>query len=285
MQSGANEVLLDALQQLKSEMVGHFDARMDTLQSDLATIKLSLSNLGEHISELEQRVSSNEDNISDHGKQIKALEKENAYLRDKLDDIENRSRAYNLRFVHVPEKSEGKDTRGFISSLIVHLFGSENFPTPPAIEKAHRSPAQPKAKAHGSEAQQAKAKARRSEAHQAKERANRPSMHQAQNNAKPRVIMVRFLSLLDRDKVLQLAREKQQLVYNGEQIHIFPDFSAAVVNKRREFDDIKKQLQERKMEYHMLFPATLVVNISGKSVQFKTPDEVLPFLQETGNVD
>lgn len=275
MQSGANEVLLDALQQLKSEMVRHFDARMDTIQSNLETIKLSLSNLGEHVSQLEQRVSSNEDNISDYGKRMEVLEKENAYLRAKLDDIENRSRAYNLRFVHVPEKSEGKDTRGFISNLIVHLFGSENFPTPPAIEKAHRSPAQ----------QQPKVKAQRSEAQQAKKGANRHPTQQTQDNVKPRVIMVRFLSLQDREKVLRLAREKQQLVYNGERIHIFPDFSAAVINKRREFDDIKKQLKQRKLDYHMTFPAILVVDINGKPVQFKTPNAALQFLQEIGNAD
>lgn len=38
---------------------------------NLNTIKLSLSNLGEHISELEQRVGSKEDNLSDYGKLIK----------------------------------------------------------------------------------------------------------------------------------------------------------------------------------------------------------------------
>lgn len=55
-QSASNKFLLDALQQLKSEMVSLFDVKMDNLLMNLDTIKLSLSNLGEHISELEQRV-------------------------------------------------------------------------------------------------------------------------------------------------------------------------------------------------------------------------------------
>uniref|UniRef100_A0A8C2GYB9 L1 transposable element RRM domain-containing protein n=1 Tax=Cyprinus carpio TaxID=7962 RepID=A0A8C2GYB9_CYPCA len=243
-QSASNKFLLDALQQLKSEMVSHFDVKMDNLQMNLDTIKLSLSNLGEHISELEQRVSGNEDNISDLGKRIKTLESENAYLRDKVDDAENRNRVYNLHFIHVPEESEGKDICGFISSLIQQLFGKESFTTPPAIERAHRSP-----------------------------------MHRTKDSARPRVILVKCLSLLDRHKILQLAWEKKQLEYNGDRIHIFPDFSAALLSKRRQFDDIKKQLQQRKLEYTLIYPATLRIIFNGKPLLFKTPAEANNFLQ------
>uniref|UniRef100_A0A8C1NAK6 L1 transposable element RRM domain-containing protein n=1 Tax=Cyprinus carpio TaxID=7962 RepID=A0A8C1NAK6_CYPCA len=225
-QSASNKFLLDALQQLKSEMVSHFDVKMDNLQMNLDTIKLSLSNLGEHISELEQRVGGNEDNISDLGKRIKTLESENAYLRDKVDDAENCNRAYNLRFIHVPEESEGKDICGFISSLIQQLFGKESFTTPPAIERAHRSP-----------------------------------MHRTKDSARPRVIL------------------KKQFEYNGDRIHIFRDFSAALLSKRCQFDDIKKQLQQHKLEYTLIYPATLRIIFNGKPLLFKTPAEANCFLQ------
>lgn len=175
-----------------------------------------------------------------------------ADLRDKVDDAENRSRAYNLRFIHIPEKSEGKDTCGFISCLIQQLFGKESFPTPPAIERAHRSP-----------------------------------MIQSTDNVKPRAIIVKCLSLLDRQKILRLARAKKQLEHNGDRIHIFPDFSAALLSKRRQFDDIKKQLQQRNIEYSLIYPATLKIIFNGKPVLFKTSGEAKKFLEDalTANAD
>lgn len=85
-------------------------------------------------------MSSNEDNIDDLIKRVQTLEKENAYLKDKVDDAENRSRSSNLRFINVPEKSEGRDTIAFFNQLIPLLLGKENFPTVAVIERAHRSP-------------------------------------------------------------------------------------------------------------------------------------------------
>lgn len=65
--------------------------------------------LGEQVLELEHRVGSNEDNMSDLGNRIKSLEKDNSYLKDKVEEAENQSRASNLRFLHVPEQAEGHD--------------------------------------------------------------------------------------------------------------------------------------------------------------------------------
>lgn len=252
-QPDANKFLLDALQQLKSEMVSHFDAKMDDLQTKLNKIDISLSTLGEHISELEQRVGSNEDNISDLARRISELEKDNAYLREKVEDAENRSRSNNLRFIHIPEKSEGSDTRGFIAALILQLLGPDNFSTPPAIERAHRS------------------RMRRSEDNK--------------DNTKPRPIVVRLLSFLDKQKILQLAREKGQLKFNDELIHIYPDYSAAVRKKRRVFDDVKKELKDRAIHYDLLYPATLKITFNGKPLHFKTPDEASAFLQNPAMIE
>lgn len=68
------------------------------------------------------------------------LEKQNAVLLQKTEDAENRSRALNLQFIHVPEWAEGTDTIGFIVRLLATLFSEASFSTPPVIERAHRSP-------------------------------------------------------------------------------------------------------------------------------------------------
>lgn len=92
--------------------------------------------------------------------------------------------------------------------------------------------------------------------------------------------MVKCLSLLDRQKILRLSREKKQLEHNGDRIHIFPDFSAALLSKRRQFDNIKKHLQQRDIEYSLIYTATLRIIFNGKPVLFKTPGEAKNFLQD-----
>ena len=129
------------VQQIKAEMMTYFDAKVEPILRTLNVIQSSLSTVGEHVSQLEQRVGANEDNVHDLTNRIIQLEKDNAYLMEKVDDLENRSRSLNLRFLRVPETpQEDKDPIGFMAGLIPHLLGPSNFPTPLAIEKAHRNP-------------------------------------------------------------------------------------------------------------------------------------------------
>ncbi len=193
-----NQAILDAIKQLKSELLSHFDSIMDNIQTSLNTINGKLSTLGDQVTELEHRVSSNQDNISDLEKRVKTIEEENAYLREKVDAAENRSQAYNLRFLHVPEKAEGRDIVGFMLQLIPSLLGKENFPSPLTLDKVHRT----------------------------------PTFRHQDSNAGPRPILVKLLNFQDKVKILQLAREKKELMFNGVRVHIFPDFSTALLQKR-----------------------------------------------------
>lgn len=243
----SNNLIWEAIQQLKVEMVTHFDAKIDPIQHSLQSIQSAVSTLGEHVSVLEQRVSSNEDDLLDLKKRIEILENDNAHLRDKAEDAENRSRAYNLRLLRIPEKAEGADIHGFVCELFPQLLGAENFSTPPAIERVHRS----------------------------------PTLQQAENATKsvgPRPILVKFLSLRDRQRILNLSRKKKELRYGEKRVYIYPDFTAETMTKRRQFDTVKKKLRELDMQYSLLFPATLRIISSGKTFQFKCAKEAESFL-------
>lgn len=98
----------DAIQKIKTDMLTHFDSKMDPIHGSLCNIQSSLNTLGERVSELEQCVSSNEDNVQDLQNQLQQLKKENAYLVDKVEDLENRSRSSNC-FIRVPELVEGRN--------------------------------------------------------------------------------------------------------------------------------------------------------------------------------
>ena len=54
-------------------MFSHFDTKMDNIQSGLQTLQGLLSTLGDHVSELEQSVSSNVDNLTELQKQVKTF--------------------------------------------------------------------------------------------------------------------------------------------------------------------------------------------------------------------
>ena len=227
------QTLWDGIQQIKTEMLAHFDAKVDPIETKLCNIQVSLDTLGEHVSALEHRVGANEDNITNLSTLTQELTKDNAYLMDKIQDLENRSRASNLRFVKIPETAEGRDILGFMSKLIPYLLGPENFPTPPVIERAHRTP-----------------------------------MFRHNDRAGPRSILIKLLDFQDKVKILRLAREKKELVFQGNRIHIYPDFSAELMKKRRSFDPVKRRLRELNLKYSLRYPSTLSVIVDGKPQQF-----------------
>ncbi|KAJ8269440.1 hypothetical protein COCON_G00120470 [Conger conger] len=216
------QTILEGIHQMKIEMISHMDLKHDTIKASLNKIEGSLATLGEHVDELEQRVGSNEDNLQDLTQRTKQLEKNNAHLKERAEDAENRSRASNLRFISVPDKSEGKDILG-LKLLIPQLLGEANFPTPD--ERCHRS----------------------------------PTFLKQNSRAGPRPILVKFLHFQEKLKIMKLSRGKKELVYNGTRVHIYPDFSAGLVQKRRQFDPLKKRLRDLDCTYAMIFPCTLKV--------------------------
>ncbi|CAL1612426.1 unnamed protein product [Knipowitschia caucasica] len=131
-----------------------------------------------------------------------------------------------------------------MNQLIPQLLGEDNFDTAVPIERAHRSPTT----ARGSD-------------------------------TKPRTFLVKFLNFQDKIRILQLAREKQNLLYKGSKIHIFPDFSVALEKKRREFGDVKKKLRDLGIKYSMQYPCSLRITEDGKPRLFSCPAEVEDYVR------
>uniref|UniRef100_A0A3B3DZ89 L1 transposable element RRM domain-containing protein n=1 Tax=Oryzias melastigma TaxID=30732 RepID=A0A3B3DZ89_ORYME len=234
---------------MQAELTSHFDSKIGELQSTLITMNGSISVLSEQVSMMEQRISENQDNLTNIETRVTFLEKENSYLRDKVDDLENRSRSSNLRFLRIPERAEGRDMVEFIQRLIPRLLGADNFPVPPVIERAHRSPT-----------------------------TSRPN---AKNG--PRPILVKFLNVQDKMKILRLSRDKGDLLFDGVQVYIYPDYSAALLERRRLFDPIKIKLREKNIQYSLRYPASLRISIDGKFTSFRCPKDAEVFLRSLPN--
>lgn len=245
--------VLDMMQQMKGEMILQINAKIDSLAPTLEKIQNSLHTLGDQVEEVQQRVSTNEDNISELLERVKVLEKENTELKSWVENAENRSRRNNLRFIGIPEWAEAKDIFGFIRRLIPQLLGEQHFPMPPGIESCHRT-------------------------------------GERSDDKGPRPILVKLQHFQDKWKIMQVARDKKCLLFktvakkrDGSttekeiQVHIYPDFSAGVTKKRREFDGIKKKLRERAIDYGLKYPSMLRVHHSGKNYYFYTPGEAEQF--------
>ena len=240
------QTVCDMMRQMKGEMMLHIDAKVDSLGPTLKKIESSLHILGDQVNEVQQRVSANEDNTSELVKRVMVLEKENTKLKSWVEDAENRSRRNNLRFIGFPERAESNDIFGFMGRLIPQLLGDENFPTPPGIENCHRT----------------------------------GDLNETKG---PRSILVKFQHLQVKRRIMQLAREKKCLLFKTKaqnpdgsttekrcQVHIYPDFSAGLTKRRREFDGIKKKFCEREIDYGLQYPSTLRVNYAGKKHYFYT---------------
>uniref|UniRef100_A0A3P9K356 L1 transposable element RRM domain-containing protein n=1 Tax=Oryzias latipes TaxID=8090 RepID=A0A3P9K356_ORYLA len=187
-----NKTLVETLQQFKNEMLSHFDAKLDTFHNSVHQMQDSLNSIKTTVGEL---VGSNQDELSRLETRIKQLEKQNSYLAEKVEDVENQSRASNIRLLRVPEGSEGRDMIGFVGHLLIQLFGQDKLPSPLVIERAHRSPGTPN----------------------------------PNPKAGPQPILVRFLHFQDKLNILRLSRDKKELLFKGNRVHIYPDFSAGGV--------------------------------------------------------
>uniref|UniRef100_H3AMT2 L1 transposable element RRM domain-containing protein n=1 Tax=Latimeria chalumnae TaxID=7897 RepID=H3AMT2_LATCH len=101
-----------------------------------------MAGLGEKLDKLTHRTNAVENWISDREDRlchVENLATEIHNLREKCDDLENRSRRPNLRIVGILEGLEGRDPEAFVGSLIPKVLGADTFPQRLEIERAHRA--------------------------------------------------------------------------------------------------------------------------------------------------
>ncbi|KAL1268792.1 hypothetical protein QQF64_034155 [Cirrhinus molitorella] len=91
---------------------------------------------------------------------------------------------------------------------------------------------------------------------------------------------------MDKQRVLNAARQSgtdpEGSADAGPKISFFNDYSAMVIKKHKAFDEVKKRLQKKKIEYALLYPATLRLTINGTVRHFASPDDVSAFINSLG---
>lgn len=229
------------------------DERTAEINESISGLKVMLDGLTSRVTEAEMRIGTAEDQIADMNAQIAKLTKDNTFLLEKTESLENHSRRNNIRIVNLREGREGSDPVTFFTNWLPKILGHEHFTEPLMIERAHRT------------------------------LAPRPTA-----NERPRAVLIRLLNYQDREKILHASARlskanKGPIIFEDEPVMFFPDLSASLVKRRKEFDPIKKKLRSMGVEYSLLHPATLRIRLpDGNTKFFKTPREVAAFVDTLG---
>ena len=69
-------------------------------------------------------------------------------------------------------------------------------------------------------------------------------------------MLIKLTKIKDKEKILKVAREKQQITYKGIPIRLSDDFSAEILQARREWHNILKVMKGRKLQPRILHPVS-----------------------------
>uniref|UniRef100_A0AAV2LQP1 Uncharacterized protein n=1 Tax=Knipowitschia caucasica TaxID=637954 RepID=A0AAV2LQP1_KNICA len=94
-----------------------------------------------------------------------------------------------------------------------------------------------------------------------------------------RPIIAKFLNYRQREMVLRLAREKHPLLLDDNRISFYPDYSAETQRNMLAYNEVKKKLRDKNIEYASRYPAKLRVRHEGAFKLFSSPAEVENFLR------
>lgn len=156
----------------------------------MSTLQANLSTQAQKIGDIETALTDSDGRLTTVEKLCKTLQTENADLKLKLDDLENRLRRQNVRIIGIPEGSDGQNPVTFMSSMFTKLFGEDAFERPPEIDRAHCVG------------------------------------QKSQRNSFPRHMVVRLHRYQTKELILKLSRERGHLEFNGTVVRVFPDMSA-----------------------------------------------------------
>ncbi|KAJ8002994.1 hypothetical protein DPEC_G00164760 [Dallia pectoralis] len=207
------------------------------LSSSIDALRATVEAQGGRLKDVESGLSEYSDRLVRLEDTVSHLVKDNSRLRDKLDDLEFRSRRNNVRILNVPEKMELDDALTFVSSLLLEVLGpSGMLSSAPKLDRAHRL----------------------------------GSLPDDPTNARPRPLICCLHDFQDRERILR-RRDKAQLFFRFEKIFIFPDMISS--EKRATFLGVKRQLYDRKVRFSLRHPARLHVEHSGERLVFDSAGE------------
>lgn len=230
------EVLLD---QHHEALVMDFRYSFSLLETKFDQVRSTVEEHGQRLSSLELASEDLSQRVSELENVCSSLHEKNSKLTSKVVDLEGRNRRQNLRILGLAETTEGGRPTEFISDLLCEVFGKEMLPSPPEIDRAHRS------------------------------LAPKPAPGQ-----RPRPVILRLHRYQIKDLLIREARRRGKLDYRGQQIRIVEDYCPEVLSQRAEYREVMTELYNRGLKPSLLFPARLRITLSsGERKWLRSADE------------
>ncbi|KAL0197757.1 hypothetical protein M9458_006297, partial [Cirrhinus mrigala] len=206
------DAILAAINSMKTE----FSARFDGIMTAIESMKKETNDCNERVSQAELRISNTEDDVAHLQAKVDKLESKN-----KLVDLETRSRLNNLRLVGLPEGAKGRDPCSFLEKWIPEVLDAVTLQSSGIIERAHRIGPMKDSK------------------------------------APPRTLIMRFLNYEDKQAVIAAARAKKDIQYKNQQIRFYADLATGIHQLRKQFDPILQELRDLGIRHGVVHPARL----------------------------
>ena len=84
----------------------------------------------------------------------------------------------------------------------------------------------------------------------------------------PRHILIKLSKIKYKEKILKVAKEKQQITYKGIPIRVTADLSAETLQARREWQDLFKVMKGKTLQQRLLYPARISFRFDGEIKTF-----------------
>ncbi|CAL1600503.1 unnamed protein product [Knipowitschia caucasica] len=222
------EMCKEMCKEMSEKILERLDERFDAFDTKLQSVSSIQADLQNRMVSQEQATSALDERVEVLEAKYEDLSRYASQLQTKLLDLEARSRIHNIKIVGIKEDSEKGNPTDFVSKLIPELLGERHFPSPLKVDRAHRS-LQPKPAA----------------------------------GDKPRTIMARIHHFQVKELILRLSRT-QPMVYKGNKVLFFRDYTNEVMSQRRAFRDVMKALRDGGVKHHLRYPARLHVYWDGE---------------------
>lgn len=225
-----------ALQDVMEAIAGvrtSLEHRIDSVNIEVTLLRADFQKINTRVKDIEITTKALVSDTSTLQQHVAQLQDQHKKMEDLLDEYEGRSRRNNIRILGVPERTERPAVDLYVEDLVTNHLQPKRLSKYFSIERALRVPG----------------------------RRPRPG-------APPRPIIEKVFNFRDRDNILQTARTGPPLKIDGATITFFPDYTAKVQAKRRNFTAIKKALRENFLKYSMIFLANSELNRMARYVFF-----------------
>lgn len=243
----ANE-LKDFKQDVRRDLGDFKDDVKKTLKDDLTEFKdevlRELQSQNASLAEAQTRIADLESACLEMKETLLAVVKENTGMRDKVVDLESRSRRNNIRIYGVPEGKEGASVTEFVNELF-----KSHLTLPDGVELQIQ-------------------------------RAHRALIPKPAATSTPRSIIVNFLQFHIKELILRKSWQ-QKIEMDGKRLYFDNDYATDIMERRKAYGPIKAALKEKGIRYQTPYTKMRVYWDSGLQI-YGTADEAAQDLNRRG---